>query len=502
MEMDIFFLFTIIHFLSLAGLSLYGLHRAWMMACWLTLPRAQTPAAAEKTPPCPMPLVTVQVPLYNEPRVAARIIDAVASLDWPKDRLEIQILDDSTDATRRIAAERAAWWSGKSASIAVLHRTDRAGYKAGALARGLETATGEYIAVFDADFVPEPDFLKKIMPYFNRPDIGMVQARWEFLNAEASWLTRLQALLLSAHFGIEHAVRCGRGLFFNFNGTAGVWRKSAILASGGWQSDTVTEDLDISYRAQMAGWRFVYAHEVSVPSELPVTLSNFRTQQERWSKGSIQTARKLLPQLLAADAPVRIKTEAAAHLMANCCWVFCFIATITLYPTLIHRMGIGVYQILWLDLPLFLMTGVTIPAFYAVYGRRMKHYRLLWALPLLPAASIGLAPFFSLAVFRGLFQKGGVFQRTPKFGYSDNKPIRRLPNGGDEPISPQLLFNLLLFLYTLAPVGFAWSRETWPAVPFLCLFPTGFALVILRDLYETVINRKFFSIKPKNDISR
>ncbi|MFZ2633534.1 MAG: glycosyltransferase [Desulfosalsimonadaceae bacterium] len=479
-------LLTVIHFLAIAGLALYGIHRIWLIRCWLT----QTQPDADERPKFlsveDVPVVTVQIPLFNEPLVAGRIIDAVAAFDWPMEKLEIQVLDDSSDETRGIVAERAAWWSAKGLDIVAISRTHRTGFKAGALAEGLHRAKGEYIGVFDADFVPRPDFLKQTLPYFDRPDIGMVQARWGFLNAGYSWLTRLQALLLSTHFGIEHAVRCSRGLFFNFNGTAGVWRKAAILSSGGWQSDTVTEDLDLSYRAQLAGWRFVYAHNVVVPSELPVTLSDFRTQQERWGKGAIQTARKLLPKIFAANVPVAVKMEAAAHLLANCCWMLGFIATLTLYPVLLNRIGIGVYQIVWMDLPLFLLTGIAVLAYYILYGWRTRQKHPLFVLSLLPAVSIGLAPFFSMAVIKGMIQKGGMFTRTPKFGILDNMPVRQFYSRVNRHVLTNLMINIPLLVYTLAPVCFAWGRETWPAIPFLCLFPAGFVIVITHDFCELI----------------
>ena len=486
MKTDILNLLTAIHFFSMAGLAVYGLHRIWMIFCWLKpqpVSRHSVPSFGKADD---MPAVTVQIPLYNEPLVAGRIIDAVSAFDWPVEKLEIQVLDDSTDETRDIVVERVAFWSANGRGIHVIARKHRTGFKAGALAYGLRQAKGDYIAVFDADFAPYPDFLKKMMPHFTRPEIGMVQARWGFLNAGRSWLTRLQSMLLSAHFGIEHTVRCNRGLFFNFNGTAGIWRKSAIVSSGGWQSDTVTEDLDLSYRAQLAGWRFVYVHDVVALSELPMTLSDFRIQQERWSKGAIQTARKLLPEIFTAKASLAVKVEAAAHLLANCCWVFGFIATITLYPVLLNRAGIGVYQIIWVDLPLFFLTSVAVLVYYCIHGWHSRRNPALSALPFLPAASIGLAPFFSLAVMKGLFQKGGMFARTPKFGIQDSMPAR-MPHIRVHPhVLTNLLMNIPLFLYTLAPVWFAWGRETWPAIPFLCLFPAGFALVISHDLHEVI----------------
>ena len=263
--------------------------------------------------------------------------------------------------------------------------------------------------------------------------------------------------------------------FFNFNGTAGIWRKSAIVSAGGWQSDTVTEDLDLSYRAQLAGWRFVYIHDVEVPSELPVTLADFRSQQERWSKGAIQTARKLLSRVLTASLPVSVKVEAAAHLLANCCWVFGFMATLTLYPVLINRIGIGVYQVLWIDLPLFLFTGGAVLLYYLIHGVKSGLNASLLALPLLPAASIGLAPFFSLAVFKGIFQKGGQFSRTPKFGILENTTKRMAGSIDASNACMNLLTNLTLFIYMLMPVWFSLGRGTWPAIPFLMSFPCRFS---------------------------
>ncbi|MFH0728609.1 MAG: cellulose synthase family protein [Pseudomonadota bacterium] len=488
MKAHILSLLTVIHFLSIGGLALYGLHRIWMIVCWLKLTRKSVTPGPPRPIMAQWPRITVQVPLYNESPVAGRIIDAVAAFDWPEDKLEVQVLDDSTDDTRRIVTERVAHWSSKGVDIYAIHRNRRTGYKAGALANGLKRAKGQFIAIFDADFVPGPDFLNKTVPHFSRPDIGMVQAKWGFLNAGYSWMTRLQSLLLSTHFGIEHMIRCSRGLFFNFNGTAGIWRKAAIEASGGWQSDTVTEDLDLSYRAQLAGWRFVYLNDVEVPSELPVTLSDFRRQQERWSKGAIQTAKKILPRLMVTALPARIKIEAVAHLLSNFCWLFGFLATVTLYPVLLTRIGIGVYQIIWIDLPLFLMTGVTVLMYYLIYSVSTRRNHPLWVLPILPAASIGLAPFFSLSVLKGLLRKGGEFVRTPKFGILDNTPINRPNTVVPSHVVTNLAINIPLLIYTIAPVFFAWQRETWPAVPFLCVFPLGFGIVLAHDLHDLLID--------------
>jgi cellulose synthase/poly-beta-1,6-N-acetylglucosamine synthase-like glycosyltransferase len=269
------YIWTALHFIALGGLSLYGMHRLWLLACWRREGRKRDQAIATSflsgQAGRKLPVVTVQLPLYNERFVAERLLNAAACLDWPKERLEIQILDDSTDDTRKIVDEKSDYWRKKGIDVKVLRRGNREGYKAGALNYGLTLARGEYFAVFDADFLPCPDFLHRTLPFFSDKKMGMAQARWGFLNAGHSWLTGIQSLLLGPHFSIEHWVRYRRGLFFNFNGTAGIWRRKAIESAGGWQYDTVTEDLDLSYRAQLAGWRFVYLDDLVIPSELPVT---------------------------------------------------------------------------------------------------------------------------------------------------------------------------------------------------------------------------------------
>jgi len=423
--------------------------------------------------------------LYNERFVAGRLLDAVADLDWPIDRLEIQVLDDSVDDTRTIVAERAAYWSERGKRITVLRRESRPGYKAGALAAGLQDASGEFIAIFDADFIPTRDFLRRTIPLFTSDDIGMVQARWGFFNAESSWLTRIQSLLLAPHFGIEHWVRYRRKLFFNFNGTAGVWRSSAIFSAGGWQADTVTEDLDLSYRAQLAGWRFVYYDELVVPSELPISLAAFRGQQQRWAKGSIQTARKLLPRILAAPLPLPVKVEAAAHLLANFGWLAGALVTVTLYPTIISRTGIGLYEIVRLDLPLFLTASGAIFLYflsYAVAGGTKRSAIL--TLPFLPVLAIGLAPGIALSVLDGFFSRGGVFRRTPKYGEQGQQRRSRFTSLYRQRSPFYLLLSVVLFLYSLLPLQFAVERSAWPAIPFLLMFPLGFLAVILLEVTD------------------
>lgn len=473
--------FAVIHFLAVGFLVLYGLHRLWFLYLWQAI-RKRTQAgralAVAETEP---PHVTIQLPLYNERFVAVRLIDAVANITWPQARLEIQVLDDSDDDTRMMVDQRVHHWRSQGLDIRVLRRKSRAGYKAGALAEGLNQARGEFIAVFDADFIPNRDFLIRTMPEFSNVRVGMVQACWSFLNRSYSWLTSVQAILVGHHFDIEHRVRHENGFFLNFNGTAGIWRKHCIETSGGWQSDTVTEDLDLSYRAQMKGWEFAYCYDCRVPSELPVTMASFRRQQQRWACGSTQTALKILPGLLTSTLPFARKREALFHLLSNLCWLMGFVAILTLYPAMMFRIGIGPRQMLCFDLPLFLSSGGAILTYFFLYARGMN-LKTLRHLPLIPLVSMGLAPSIALSILTGGWRRGGVFERTPKYGVTDHDDNRVSNQFYRLSIGPSLILNAGLAVYTSMPLVFAWQRETWPAVPFLMFFPLGFLLVMAQDL--------------------
>jgi cellulose synthase/poly-beta-1,6-N-acetylglucosamine synthase-like glycosyltransferase len=481
-------LLAAVHYAALSGLCLYGLHRLWLIRCLYLDKGVEASTPPSFAPPETFPAVTVQLPLYNERFVAKRLLNAAASLDWPTARFEIQVLDDSDDDTCLLVDERVAWWQKQGIAITVVRRSSRDGYKAGALAHGLLTARGEFVAVFDADFIPPPDFLHNTIPWFRDHGVGMVQTRWGFCNADHSWFTGIQALLLGPHFSIEHRVRYRQGLFFNFNGTAGVWRRRAIDSAGGWRSDTVTEDLDLSYRAQLAGWRFVYREECRVPSELPVTMSALRGQQQRWAKGSIQTARKILPVLLRKRLPMAVKFEAMAHLLANIYWLLGMIAMLTLYPAVTWRVGIGLHHVLRIDLPLFLLSSVAIMGYFLIYSIRSGSKKL-GHLFLLPALTIGLAPSISLSVLKGVFRQGGEFKRTPKFGVRGRERVPGMAFLYHQKNLPYIIINGVLFLYCLLPVIFAWQRETWFAVPLFLLFPFGFALVLAKDIGESVLSR-------------
>ncbi len=292
------------YFFVLIVLAAYGWHRYYLVYLYMRH-RDRQPQPGPQLDP--LPVVTIQLPLYNEMYVADRLIDTVCEIDYPRELLEIQVLDDSTDETRGIAELAVRRRAAQGFDIRYYHRTDRTGYKAGALEAGLKVARGEFVAIFDADFIPTSDFLQRLMPHFADPKVGMVQARWGHINQDYSLLTRIQAILLDAHFVLEHGGRNRSGRFFNFNGTAGIWRRSAIADAGGWQHDTLTEDLDLSYRAQLRGWRFVFVPDVIAPAEVPVEMNAFKSQQHRWAKGSIQTCRKLLPTILRAKVPLAVK---------------------------------------------------------------------------------------------------------------------------------------------------------------------------------------------------
>ncbi len=451
-------------------LLVYASHR------WSVLWRLRRAPGAPPIPPDPpaWPRVTVQLPVYNERLVVTRLIDAVAALDYPRDRLEIQVLDDSTDDTRVHAAAAVARHRARGVNVRHVRREAREGYKAGALAHGLARARGDLLAVFDADFVPEPDFLRRTVPWFQHPDVGLVQARWGHLNRGRSLLTAAQAVQLDAHFLLEHEVRHRAGLFFNFNGTAGVWRRDCIVAAGGWTHDTLTEDLDLSYRAQLAGWRFVFAPDVSAPAELPSAIGALKSQQRRWARGSIQTARKLLPALWRAPLPWRVKAEATLHLTANVSYA-ALLAVALLLPAVLAlpgRLPWGVAAALHVTVLAF---GVAPVLLFLAAGQRRAcgraHPRdVLAAL----ALGIGLAVNNTRAVVAGLTGRLGDWERTPKTGEGRAAPsLPRYVTSHGVPCVAEL--GLAVWFATVAVVA---AREgERAAIPFLALLVLSFGAV-------------------------
>jgi len=404
---------TAVQAIALLALSAYAVHRVYLAAR-----RAPGRAAPEPPAPAQWPGVTVQIPLFNERYVAERAVRAAAALDYPRDRLEIQILDDSTDDTPARVAAVVANLRATGVRIAHVRRRRRAGYKAGALAAGLATARGELLAVFDADFVPPPDFLRRLVPEFHDPRVGMVQARWSWLNADASLLTRIQALQLDAHFSIEHAARAATGCFLTFNGTAGIWRRACIDDAGGWRADTLTEDLDLSYRAQLAGWRFTYRDDVAAPSELPVEVAAYRVQQQRWAQGSVETAVRILPRLLRAPVPTLVKVEACLHLLTHVTYALIVLTAGAAFCLSLGTDGAFRAGTLAVEGALLALATVSLAIFYGAAARARDPRRWRLRLALVPGVMLlgmGMALWQTAAVARGLAGRSTPFRRTPKY---------------------------------------------------------------------------------------
>jgi len=463
----------IAYYVVLFLLAVYGVHRAFMVRLYYRH-RDDVPAPGGSFEP--LPVVTVQLPIYNEVYVVERLVDAVAALDYPKELLEIQILDDSTDETRRVASAVAERYRRNGFDVVHVARDRRDGFKAGALQAGLEKARGEFFLIFDADFVPRPEMLRQCLPHFSDAKVGMVQARWEHLNRDFSLLTRIQSIFLDGHFVIEHTARNRSGRFFNFNGTAGIWRRRCLAEAGGWQDDTLTEDLDASYRAQLAGWRFVYLKDVVVPAELPVDINGFKSQQHRWTKGSIQTGRKLLPEIFRSAFPWRVKAEAFFHLTSNVSYLLVVLLALLLFPAIIIREQIGWQKLAILDFPLFFGATFSFVAFYVAsqseIGRGWK--QTLKYMPLLMSLGLGLSLNNVRAVIEALVGRSTEFTRTPKYrieGESGEWRDKKYRSPGNFSLAGEIV----LAVYFFAVLVFAVVERYWLGVPFLLVFFNGFA---------------------------
>lgn len=464
---------TVIYFLVVTTLFIYGLNFLYLSYhAW-----KKRDALASKPLPLnteSVPFVTIQLPIYNELYVAERLIESAAALDYPRSRFEIQVLDDSTDETVSLVARTVDRIKAQGINIHHLHRTERVGFKAGALADGLQTAQGEFIAIFDADFVPKPDFLKKILPYFDEDNIAFVQARWGHLNGGYSLLTFLQSLSLDAHFAVEQLARSQLGLWFNFNGTAGVWRKTAIIDSGGWKAETLTEDLDLSYRAYLRGWRARYAGEVEVPSELPVSFTAFRRQQHRWAHGGFDCAIRYIPVIWKSDATLARKIQASLHLtgylihllLFMCVFLYPLVVAISeRYPGLISLFGIAV---------VFNFTALAPIALVAV-AQKSLHKRWFAILPyIVTLAALGAG--LMLNTLRAALQvwagRRGAFERTPKYGITARAQkweSRRYYVNVDRLV----VFEILLALFNLGTVWLAWQNSNWLIALYAAIFAAG-----------------------------
>jgi len=465
-----------IYILALVILSIFGLYGLVMVITYLRL-KPSDPQPARRVADDELPLVTVQLPIFNERYVVERLIDAVCVLDWPKERLEIQVLDDSTDDTVRLSQIVVNQKLNDGFNIKLLHRTSRAGYKAGALKQGLAVSEGEYVAIFDADFIPSSNFLRDTVPHLIAdPNIGMVQARWEHTNGDYSLLTRVQAMALDAHFAMEQQVRNRARVFINFNGTAGVWRKNCIVDAGDWHSDTLTEDLDLSYRAQLRGWRFLYLNDVTVPAELPAEVNGLKLQQFRWTKGAIETAKKHLRRVWKSEQPLAVKLHATIHLTSNVVFPFILFIALLNVPIVLVKKAHPELDPYYNWMAIFILASISTFLFYLCAQRNIrgdwKHRILLF--PVFMAGTMGLAVNNTKGVLEALFNKKSEFKRTPKYNITKKEDtwtqsIYRLSK-----VSLGTVIELLLAIYFVVGVIISvWLVEI-AALPFQLLYLFGF----------------------------
>jgi len=470
---------------ALSVLFLFGIHSLVMVYYYVRTSRLPSPQA----PPLQeFPMVTVQLPIYNEYYVVERLLHAVCAMEYPRDRLEIQVLDDSTDETTELIARLVQHYRAQGIDIVHLRRNSREGYKAGALRYGLERARGEFIAIFDADFVPRPDFLRKTLRYFADPRVGMVQTRWEHLNEDYSLLTRAQALALDGHFALEQTTRNRAGFFINFNGTAGVWRRACIEDAGNWHTDTLAEDLDLSYRAQLRGWKFVFLNNVTTPAELPVDINALKSQQYRWTKGAVEVARKLLPLLWRSSLPLRIKLEATVHLTSNIVFPFILLVAVLNVPIVVLKNTLSGYDGYFTALSVFVLAAIGTLLFY-LYAQRAIHWdwqRRLLFFPIFMAGSMGFAVNNTRAVIEALVGKRTEFVRTPKYNILRSGERWQDKRYAPRRIDPLVFAELLLALYFAVGVGISLYHAELAALPFQLLFLLGFGSIGLLSLQHAL----------------
>ena len=493
-------LLLIPYFVVLFVLAFYGVHRYVLVYKYYKHRKNHRSEPAAYFQDNQLPYVTVQLPIFNEQFVVDRLVESVCKLQYPPDKLQIQVLDDSTDETVEVASAVVQRYAAMGHNIVYLHRTNRHGFKAGALDEGLKSATGEFVAIFDADFTPPEDWLLRVIHHFTDPKIGMVQTRWTHLNREYSFLTQVEAILLDGHFVLEHGGRSRAGVFFNFNGTAGMWRRAAIDEAGGWEHDTLTEDTDLSYRAQMKGWKFAYLQDVECPAELPVEMTAFKTQQARWAKGLIQVGLKILPRVLSEKRLSKtVRLEAWYHLTANISYPLMIVLSTLLMPAMIIRSYQGWFQMLFIDFPLFMASTFSISSFYLVSQKELfpkKWYRTFLYLPFLMALGIGLTVTNTKAVLEALFRKQTAFARTPKY---------RVVTKSDKPIASKYRkrlglipwIELLIGCYFFWTTWYAISTENYFTVPFLILFVIGYWYTGLLSLLQGRFERLTFHGEPQ-----
>jgi cellulose synthase/poly-beta-1,6-N-acetylglucosamine synthase-like glycosyltransferase len=479
-----------IYLIALLALFTYGMNCYLLMICYhLKRPQAlRQHAETQKRfylddPVQKWPRVTIQLPIYNERYVVERLIESVCRFDYPKELLEVQILDDSTDDTVAIVQALVRQMIDRGIDVQYIHRDDRTGFKAGALKEGLITAKGELLAIFDADFVPQPSFLKETIPYFTNPKVGMLQARWGHINSDYSLLTRAQSIGIDGHFGVEQAARAWSGLFMNFNGTAGIWRRETIEDAGGWQADTLTEDLDLSYRAQLKGWTLKFVTEVVCPAEVPVTINAFKSQQHRWAKGSIQTAKKNLGKLFKSDIPLLVKIQAFLHLTHYMVHPMMLLVVLTSIPMLYSQWFFDS-----LSLPIMLFTLLCLatcgPSSMYVFSQRIL-YRdwktRIKFMPFLMCLGTGIAINNTKAVLEALFNIRSGFVRTPKYGIKKPQDTWRGKHYSI-PLNAISILEFVLGLYSLSGLLMFLLFSKYLVSPFLLIYTAGFFYVFFLSV--------------------
>lgn len=453
-------------------LTIFALH-AWIMCIYYLRARKKPrPEAGELRE---YPLVCVQLPMFNEKFVVERLLEQVVQMDWPRSKFEIQVLDDSTDETTELCKRLVDKYKSEGFRIKLLHRVDRKGYKGGALTEGLAKTKAEYVAVFDADFLPPEDFLKRTIPFFSNPKVAVVQSRWEHINYDYSILTRAQAILLDQHFAVEQDMRCRFNHFMTFNGTAGVWRKKAIEDAGGWDGSCLAEDVDLSFRAQLKGWKFVYINDLRSPSELPIDVAGFKSQQFRWAKGTIQAGRKLLPDILTSKLSLIGKFEAIMHLTAHLVYPMMFLLAILIAPLLLVRNSGIDYRPYFAFMSVISVGGI---AYFGLYIlAQMDSYsnwktRIL-AIPFVISSVMALSVNNSLAVIEGFMGKASEFVRTPKYnvkGRKDGKGAKAYR----AKLKASTFIELVLGLYLAATAVYSLITMQYAILPFIILYSVGF----------------------------
>ncbi|HKU77155.1 MAG TPA: glycosyltransferase [Pyrinomonadaceae bacterium] len=496
-KLDTFdWIILIVYFAILGTLAIYGAYRIkqvidfWRYRKFVPEPQARFSEAE-------LPRITVQLPLFNELYVVDRLLQAVTAFDYPREKLEIQVLDDSTDETVKVAEAVVAKYKEQGFDIHYIHRADRTGFKAGALENGNKSAKGDLFAIFDADFVPKPDCLRKLVDFFTDPMVGCAQMRWSHINGKYNLLTRLQTIMLDGHFVVEQTTRNRTGGFFNFNGTAGIWRRQAIEMSGGWQHDTLTEDTDLSFRAQLMGWKFVYLLDEEAPAEIPVEINAFKAQQRRWAKGVMQVGLKLYPRIWLAPLPLRVKLEMFFRLTGNISYPLMIVASFLQFPLLLVRYNQPFYHLMVLDLPLLFFSSISVVLFYgsAVWYLDEKRTPRLLHLPLVMGLGIGLAFSNARAVLEALLGVKSEFVRTPKYrveGDTADANWKRKKYRRKRGLLP--LLELGFAVYFLLAIVYSARLHMWGTIPFLLLFFFGFGYMGVMSLLQTASGKRLAAL--------